>query len=557
MAVFTENDTGVERLYIGGISASSLYDTLPGYQDPAVRRFPAPRMLWTEDGTTWNAVPQTPGTFFGDLNVQTEKVNKRGFRSFLTLPDANGVNRLFATVSDLRGVGRVIESSNPSAGDNAWRQVSPSADDLPIFTIATYRDQIYATVGDDGFPNGYAIYKTDAATPDAADPSRYQFMPVVVGDGSQLMRARTAISMQEFHGDLYVGSDRPTELIRIHPDDTWDLIVGAARMTTSGFKVPLSGLNKGFNSMFNGHFYSMAAYNGDLYLGTWDWSQDLIGTPLDGIFNYQYGFDLFKTDDGVHWSVIDRRGLGDRLNSSVRNLEVTPFGLFVGATNPYFGLQIFLNSTVLDLNRDGVIDNDDIYIVVSSQNQPAESPSDPRDLDRDGVITLHDAELFATQCTHPDCSHGAPSNVDPPTGLEAVFQNGTPPLVGVTWNGPSTASRYHVFRSDPTSLVDLLPPTMTIPLPNGSTITVQDIRNGALDIPCQAGIIPADFCALVQAVRENTTSTRGFHWIGSTSNLYFLDTSPPASGDSLYYVVAEDASGRISEPTPAVSTVGR
>jgi len=35
-------------------------------------------------------------------------------------------------LSDLRGVGRVIASSDPSAGDDAWRQVSPSAEELPI-----------------------------------------------------------------------------------------------------------------------------------------------------------------------------------------------------------------------------------------------------------------------------------------------------------------------------------------------------------------------------------------------------------------------------------------
>ena len=40
MAVFKENGTGIERLYIGGISASSLFDTLPGLQRSRYQAFP-------------------------------------------------------------------------------------------------------------------------------------------------------------------------------------------------------------------------------------------------------------------------------------------------------------------------------------------------------------------------------------------------------------------------------------------------------------------------------------------------------------------------------------
>ena len=502
-------------------------------------------------------MPQTPGTFFGDLNVQTEAVNKRGFRSFVTLPDADGVNRLFVTVSDLRGVGRVIASSNPSAGDDAWRQVSPSALDLPIFTIYPYRNHIYATVGDVGYPNGYAVFKTDAATPDPADPTRFLFTPVVLGDGTQMLRAAGAISMQEFRGSLYVGTDRPTELIRINPDDSWDLIAGVARMTGSGMKRPLSGMDNGFNSMFNGHFYSMAVHDGELYLGTWDWSQNLRGTPLDGLFNYQYGFDFFKTGDGIHWKVIDRRGLGDSLNSSIRNLESTPFGLFVAVTNPYFGLQMFLNSMVLDLNHDGVIDYLDVELLYAGGDQPAASPTDPRDLDRDGFITVADVLRLMTQCTNPGCVSSPAASVSSPTGLRAVTQKAarnaaSSSSVGLSWNRARGASRYHIFRSDPLSLDHFLPATMSIPLPNGSTVTLQDIRNGALDALCHGDLNEVGFCALIQAIRASSTMTKGFQWIGSTAGNSFVDSSVRAPSNALYYVVAENARGRMSEPTAVV-----
>lgn len=553
MAVFKENDAnGTERLYIGGISASSLFDKLPPYGDENGPRFPGPRILYTEDGTTWNQVPQTPGTFLGDLNIQDEIVNKRGFRSFVTLPDADGVNRLFVTVSDLRGVGRAIMSSNPSAGDDAWRQISPSADDLPIFTLYVYRNHIYATVGDTGFPNGYAIFKTDAAAPDPSDPSRFLFTPVILGDGIQLQRPLSTIAMQEFQGSLYIGSDRPTELIRINPDDSWDLIVGSPRLTLSGMKRPLSGIGKGFNSMFNGHFYSMAVHGGELYLGTWDWSQNLRGTPLDGLFNYQYGFDLFKSPDGIHWHVLDRKGLGDPLNSSVRNLESTPFGLFLAATNPYFGLQMFLDSSILDLNGDGIIDNRDVNLVNAARNTPA-PPGDPRDLDRDGVITVLDSRKLATQCTFEKCAKSTVASVAEPTGLIAVTQQLTPAKVALSWTKAKGASQYHVFRSDPMPIEQLLPPNVPLSLPDGTTVTVQEIQNGALSSVCQYDQSEAGLCALVDALQANAALTKPFVWVGSTKKPQFVDTQAPSIGQALYYVVAENKKGQVSDRSNLVA----
>ncbi|HUQ69547.1 MAG TPA: hypothetical protein VM165_08495, partial [Planctomycetaceae bacterium] len=458
-----------QRLYVGGISASSLYEKLPAYADPAVRRFPPPRILWTDEGTDWHEVPQKAGTFLGDVNIQTEAVNKRGFRSFATLRDANGVNRLFATLSDLRGVGRLIMSSNPSAGNDAWRQVSPGADEFPIFTIYAYRNQIYvtATLGSNANPAGYGVFRTDAATPNVTNRSWFKFEPVALPGLLQLaaFRPNGAISMQEFRGSLFVGSDRPTELIRINPDDTWDLIVGQPRLTTTGFKKPLSGLGKGFNSMFNGHFYSMAVNNGQLYLGTWDWSQMLRGTVADGIFNRNYGFDLFKSADGEHWNVVSRDGLKDPLNSSVRNLESTPMGLYLGATNPYFGLQIFQNQATLDLNRDGIINQPDVDIIRAAVDTLATGPDDPRDLDRDGVIDDADVRLLASQCLFERCAlvageHDGPRPTLHQPGPTSLVADGTRSHVRLRWMPVESALQYHIYRSDSVALTDLVPPTL-------------------------------------------------------------------------------------------------
>jgi hypothetical protein len=561
MSIFHENAgvaarrpaPGLERLYVGAVSASSLFDTLPEYADGS-RAFPPPRLLWTADGTTWHEVPQTPGTFFGDINVQNETVKKRGFRSFASVRDARGVNHLFVTLTDLRGIGRVLVSTEPSRGDNAWREVSPSADDFPVFTLHNYRNQLYATVtlGGVAAPYGYGVFRTDL-TADPLNPGRMLFTPVVLPTGTLQYPPRASISMQEFQGSLYVGSDRPTELIRIHPDDSWDLLVGTPRMTDSGLKEPLSGIGSGFNSIFNGHFYSMAVQGDTLFLGTWDWSENLYPTILHGVVRHENGFDLLATRDGITWSVVSRTGLGDSSSAIVRNMIATPHGLFVGSANLRFGLEMFQNHAHLDLNGDGVIDRSDVAIVLAASISRASGPNDPRDLDGDGRITWQDARLLQAYCDNPLCAPSETPPILPPATLAAAPVS--PSAIALGWTASSRAVRYHVFRADPVLLDNLLPSDMSFPLPFGGTVTVEDIRNGALDALCLADASEASLCAMVEALRSTTLMMRRARWIGSTTDLTFVDTAPLAPAHAFYHVVAEDARGRLSDPTHIVRGV--
>jgi hypothetical protein len=451
-------------------------------------------------------------------------------------------------------VGRVIASSNPSAGDDHWRQVSPSADVLPIFTIYTYRNAVYATVGENWYPNGYAVFKTDGKTPDPQDPTRFLFTPVVEGDGVQPLRARGAVSMQEFKGSLYVGTDRPTELIRINADDTWDLIVGPPRQTSTGFKRPLSGIAAhGFYNGFNGHFHSMTVHDDALYLGTWDWSQLLQGSLFGSAFTSSYGFDLFKSSDGIHWTAVDRNGLGDPLNSSVRNLVSTPMGLFLGAINHHTGLQIFRSKAVLDLSRDGPIDVEDVGIVVGSISKRKVASNDPRDLDQDRRITLKDAAKLATQCTRRGCLAAPATFVAAPRKVQAAIEYPGTRTIALTWAATRGAVRYHVFRADPQGVLERLPGGATVTLPGGRVIDVEDAKNGALDGDCQLDPGESVVCSLVAALKTNSAASRPFRWLGSTHEMTFTDTAPPRSGPALYYVVAENRTGRVSQPSAFVA----
>jgi hypothetical protein len=174
-----------------------------------------------------------------------------------------------------------------------------------------------------------------------------------------------AMSMCVFNNALYVGSgiqnggyDRTyrigpaaPELIRIYPDDTWDLVVGEPRSTPQGYKVPLSNMRAGFNNFFCGYFWRMASHNGWLYLGTFDWSVFLPYARSPAMFQWlqdcirlfgasnivrdRGGFDLWRTSDGFRWFAVTVRGFGTPYNYGARTIVSTPVGLFVGTANPF------------------------------------------------------------------------------------------------------------------------------------------------------------------------------------------------------------------------------
>lgn len=337
MTVLT-NDEGVEELWVGGVNAGTIFEHLPEFAGG----FPPPRLLYTTNGTDWNAVPQTPGTFLGDI-AQPLPGSTRKQRSFRALTSYNG--KLFATVADYRGVGFIIASDDPKAGDDAWFLASPIPEQFPVWNITVFNNLLYVTTGDKELANtGYALFKTDAS---GAPP--YTFNWVIVRGGYNpdgRTRSPNGLTFAEFNGELYMGTNRPTELIRVRADDSWDLLVGEPRMTPQGFKAPLTGLGVGFGSWFNGHFWRMTVHDGQLYLGTWDWAIGLrtLG-PLDKMFAAQYGFDLFRTSDGVKWEAVTRTGLGDPLSFGVRTLFSTPEGLFLGTAKPQGGAHVFSCTT--------------------------------------------------------------------------------------------------------------------------------------------------------------------------------------------------------------------
>jgi hypothetical protein len=188
--------------------------------------------------------------------------------------------------------------------------------------------------------------------------------------------------MVVFKGNLYIGNGLPRqgkggtdtygpfpgELIRLYPDDNWDLVIGTQRFTPHGLKRPLSGMGPGFSNLFTNALWRMTEHNGWLYIGTSDWRflptylpplalhprNDLSHAQLRFLrkhtSEYQGGFGFWRSQDGITWIPITTTGFDDNpYNYGIRELASTPYGLFVAPVSSTSsqeggGLEIWLGS---------------------------------------------------------------------------------------------------------------------------------------------------------------------------------------------------------------------
>jgi pimeloyl-ACP methyl ester carboxylesterase len=552
MIVYREKD-GTEALYVAGIGASSTFDVLDYYK---THPYPSPRILRSVDGINFVPLRADAGTFLGDLvGNSPEEFRIRGFRSFAALK-----GKLFVTASDYRGVGLIIVSEDPQDGNNAWAYAGPTAAEMPVWTLATFNDHLYAVTGDRRFDTGYEVYK---AVVDGLPP--YFFQRIVsgaAGQTGQKLKALNGLSFGVFRDRLYVGTDRQTEMIRVNADDTWDLVSGYPRETEAGLKTPITGISQWFGNYFNGHFWRMANWNQRLYVGTWDWS--ILLRPvliLDSLFSGQYGTDVYSTDDGVEWRFETRQGFGNPTNFGTRSWGVTPYGLYVGTAKPSGGADIFANQSILDFDGDGDIDSADVQILQqdAAANLPASGPDDARDIDRDGFVTTQDVERLRTQCGKPKCALTTP--LQPPVPAPAHLAAASayvvgPNTVALTWHPVPGAARYIVFRSDNKPVVQLFPKDLTITLPEVGEVHIPgDFTSGRFDELCEEEANSASLLCILNNLFQGVDVTTP--WLGlplpfvsvaaTTATSY--TEAPPSSLQSVYYVIAIDSRGRRSRPS--------
>ncbi len=222
-----------------------------------------------------------------------------------------------------------IEAMEPGFGDERNRG---------IFSLAPFNGFLYA--GTSNPRRGFEIWKTDAS---GKPPYRWQ--RVLAEGASRYSLNHTAATLTEFNGRLYVSSAIPglgqdkaenigpaaAELLRIAPDDSWELVVGTPRFTPDGLKVPLSLFGPGFNDPENSVFWAMSAHGGCLYAGSHHnevWRHALAGDDV-----IKGGFQLWGSRDGETWEPITLDGFNDPYSVGIRTMASTPHGLFLGTLN--------------------------------------------------------------------------------------------------------------------------------------------------------------------------------------------------------------------------------
>ena len=576
--IYTESDGVTQALYVGGVSAISIYNNLPMYNN---NNYPAPIILRSTDGQNFTELPHDPGTFLGDIVQNNTDIFVSSYRSIV---QANG--QMFVAVANFRGEGFIMASPNPSEGNNSFQRVSmtPALPNFAVWVLAAYNNALYVGTGDRKNDLGYAVFKT---TDVAGDPVPYNYTQIVENGGGQQnesTRSPTALTMHVYtqpddnQEHLWVGTDRKIEILRVNPDDSWDLIMGQPRQTAAaGFKTPLSGIAYYFDNDFDGHVWQMqSSPETGIYASTWDWSVLLRQANIaNSAVTGEQGFDFYNSpDSGNHWYIVSRTGMGDGYNFGGRSGNFNHFGLFWGTARTAGGLQVWQNNSVLDLNGDGKISLADAAIVQSAIGQTAIAPFDARDVNGNGTIDAQDVQFLESQCTFPNCSEvpgPGMTYVPPPAPFVGYLTAGDQLTVGettvLTWPAQANAKTYHVYRYTNTPVAQLLLngfPNQTINISQNMTVNFpDDFTNGTLNAACPAGETLLWYCQMANLMQSAATEpqvgttppTPPFQmtWIGFPSALVEVAQTTattyseplPTTLQSIYYVRSEDVNGNL------------
>ena len=251
----------------------------------------------------------------------------------------------------------VFASADPARG--SWRPVSDPGfgdeENLSIDEMAVFAGCLYA--GTHNPAQGFQIWKASARPA----RGRYKWRKIITDGAYRGPESSVPVGMQAFGDALYVGSGLEeqgmgetfasgpfgAEILRIHPDDRWDLLVGSARDTPDGPKVPLSGSGPGFDDEFVQGYRRLVEHDGWLYAGGSDWRFAPTYLPRRGherpdlspsrerylrarTEEWEGGFGFWRSRDGLEWTAITTDGFDDNpYTYAIRELVPTPHGLFV------------------------------------------------------------------------------------------------------------------------------------------------------------------------------------------------------------------------------------
>lgn len=326
------------------------------------------RVLWSDDGLRFE-----PTSNLGLFNSAAEVAS--GVADFGIRALACWKGRLFAAPAGSRRDPDVpvhpvlFMNDDPTDPLSEWEtaarlKTQPGVGDvgnIAIFEMQVFKGALY--LGISNRTTGLEVWKGTGCEPPPG-PCEITWKKVVDNGAGRPIRPGGApdnggvLSMAGFNGALYLGVSESAsrsplaELIRIHPDDTYELVVGQPRnpdampdnfvcnRSADGSTCqPLSGYGAGFGGPpatrggYARYVWRLAAHEGYLYAGTLDRGS---GSSIEN----PPGFDLWRSRDGVTFSHVDDDGLGNRFNYGIRTLlsvKGWPGGpaLVLGTANPY------------------------------------------------------------------------------------------------------------------------------------------------------------------------------------------------------------------------------
>lgn len=330
----------------------------PGAAEPVLlvstwspARGPGPNILASHDGLRFEPTCE-PGLNGLPVTTIRTMVSFKG-RVFTTPAGSRGGNPNVSSHSV------VYESRNPLEGQ--WEPVSDfgfgDPGNVTIFEMCGFGEHLYVGTFN---VEGFQIWRS---TVEGEAP--YHWEKVIDKGAWRGRNNQCVLSMYPFKGALYVGGGiqgggidkqnkvgpAPPEMIRIHPNGQWDLLVGDSRVTPDGTKPALSGYLPGFDNFFNGYFWRMVEHQGWLYMGTFEWSSvlgyanrrawpEVFANMINHvdpqrILERQSGFDLYRSCDGENWVPVTTNGMDNPYNMGLRTLVSSPHGLFIGTANPF------------------------------------------------------------------------------------------------------------------------------------------------------------------------------------------------------------------------------
>jgi hypothetical protein len=338
-----------------------------GFRSMAVYRAQADGRTYLYTGTmavrtpsVWRTATGEPGEWEKAFTFPDDPASKIGSIRSLVAHDDGLLYMSTTPIDDITsdGIGQIWVTDGTSF-EPVIADGFGNPNNVGITTMASYNGCLYA--GTYNPTQGYEVWKLRCVADPTAPPQQ------IISGGAGQHHNEAAMSMRVFKDHLYLGTGIPLgfnpvthhgprgcSVLRISPDEGWELVVGPED------DYPLSGYGPGFGWYLNSYCWYMKEYDGQLYLGTWDLSrtiaflaQDaehvapatrplldhLVAKPQD--WGSPVGGDLYRTADGVHWEPVFLDGLGNPDNHGIRTLEPTPFGFFVGTENPFSRLQVW------------------------------------------------------------------------------------------------------------------------------------------------------------------------------------------------------------------------